>query len=133
MDNDLLTKPAQRGIGGSSPQASTAGESGGSSAQAGTAGDPGRRRRPLECGSMGRLVVKLGSSSIASGEGLALDVIADLVTQIAAAKRGGHQVILVTSGAARLGRRLPELESTLRRYNQARREGPLGVALAASA
>ena len=82
---------------------------------------------------MGRLVVKLGSSSIASGEGLALDVIADLVTQIAAAKRGGHQVILVTSGAARLGRRLPELESTLRRYNQARREGPLGVALAASA
>jgi glutamate 5-kinase len=81
---------------------------------------------------MTRLVVKLGSSSIASGEGLALDVIADLVTQIAAAQRGGHQVILVTSGAARLGRRLPELESTLRRYRQARRDGPLGVALAAS-
>jgi glutamate 5-kinase len=81
---------------------------------------------------MTRLVVKLGSSSIASGEGLALDVIADLVTQIAAAQRGGHQVILVTSGAARLGRRLPEVESTLRRYGQARRDGPLGVALAAS-
>ena len=81
---------------------------------------------------MTRLVVKLGSSSIASGEGLALDVIADLVTQIAAAQRGGHQVILVTSGAARLGRRLPELESTLQRYRQARRDGPLGVALAAS-
>jgi len=81
---------------------------------------------------MTRLVVKLGSSSIASGEGLALDVIADLVTQIAAAQRGGHQVILVTSGAARLGGRLPELESTLRRYTRARRDGPLGVALAAS-
>jgi len=81
---------------------------------------------------MTRLVLKLGSSSIASGEGLALDVIADLVTQIAAAQRGGHQVILVTSGAARLGRRLPELESTLRQYSAARRDGPLGVALAAS-
>jgi glutamate 5-kinase len=79
-----------------------------------------------------RLVVKLGSSSIASGEGLALDVIADLVTQIAAAQRAGHQVILVTSGAARLGRRLPELESTLKQYNAARRDGPLAVALAAS-
>ena len=88
--------------------------------------------RPLKFGSMTRLVVKLGSSSIASGEGLALDVIADLVTQIAAAQRGGHQVILVTSGAARLGGRLPELESTLRRYTRARRDGPLGVALAAS-
>lgn len=55
---------------------------------------------------MTRLVVKLGSSSIASGDGLALDVIADLVTQIAAAQRAGHEVILVTSGAARLGRRL---------------------------
>src|SRR5215472_15159996 len=62
---------------------------------------------------------------IASGEGLALDVIADLVTQIAAAQRGGHQVILVTSGAARLGGLLPELESTLRRYTRARRDGPL--------
>src|SRR5580658_8659438 len=59
---------------------------------------------------MTRLVIKLGSSSIASGEGLALDVIADLVTQVAAAQRGGHQVILVTSGAARLGRRLLAFE-----------------------
>lgn len=59
-------------------------------------------------------------------------MIADLVTQIAAAQRDGHQVILVTSGAARLGRRLPELEPTLRRYSTARRDGPLGVALAAS-
>src|SRR5215471_5118887 len=59
---------------------------------------------------MTRLVVKLGSSSIASGEGLALDVIADLVTQIAAAQRAGHQVILVTSGAARMGRRLLAFE-----------------------
>lgn len=81
---------------------------------------------------MTRLVVKLGSSSIASGDGLALDVIADLVTQIAAAQRGGHQVILVTSGAARLGRQLPELESALRRFSAARRDDPLGVALAAS-
>jgi glutamate 5-kinase len=55
---------------------------------------------------MTRLVVKLGSSSIASGDGLALDVIANLVTQIASAQRDGHQVVLVTSGAARLGRRL---------------------------
>src|SRR6266700_5058819 len=59
---------------------------------------------------MTRLVVKLGSSSIASGEGLALDVIADLVTQIAAAQRDRHEVILVTSGAARLGRRLLAFE-----------------------
>ena len=59
---------------------------------------------------MTRLVVKLGSSSIASGEGLALDVIAGLLTQIAAAQRGGHEVILVTSGAARLGRGLLAFE-----------------------
>jgi len=59
---------------------------------------------------MTRLVLKLGSSSIASGDGLALDVIADLVTQIASAQRAGHEVILVTSGAARLGRRLLAFE-----------------------
>src|SRR5262252_3522861 len=59
---------------------------------------------------MTRLVLKLGSSSIASGDGLALDVIARLVTQIAAAQRDGHQVILVTSGAARLGRQLLAFE-----------------------
>jgi glutamate 5-kinase len=59
---------------------------------------------------MTRLVLKLGSSSIASGDGLALDVIADLVTQIAAAQRERHQVVLVTSGAARLGRRLLAFE-----------------------
>jgi glutamate 5-kinase len=59
---------------------------------------------------MTRLVIKLGSSSIASGEGLALDVIADLLTQIAAGQRDGHQVILVTSGAARLGGRLLAFE-----------------------
>ncbi|HXL20108.1 MAG TPA: PUA domain-containing protein [Streptosporangiaceae bacterium] len=59
---------------------------------------------------MTRLVLKLGSSSIASGDGLALDVIADLVTQIAAAQRDRHQVILVTSGAARLGRQLLAFE-----------------------
>ena len=111
---------------------------------------------------MTRLVIKLGSSSIASGDGLALDVIADLVTQIAVAQRQGHQIILVTSGAARLGRRLlsfegptaragteltrlveavresvrqdtvGELESTLQRYGAPVPAGPLGVALAAS-
>jgi glutamate 5-kinase len=59
---------------------------------------------------MTRLVIKLGSSSIASGDGLALDVIADLVTQIAAAQRDRHEVVLVTSGAARLGRRLLAFE-----------------------
>jgi glutamate 5-kinase len=57
-----------------------------------------------------RLVVKLGSRSIASGDGLALDVIAGLVSQIAAAHRDGHEVLLVTSGAARLGRRLLAFE-----------------------
>jgi len=70
-------------------------------------------------------VVKLGSSSIASGEGLALDVVANLLTQIAGAQRAGHEVILVTSGAARLGRGLLEFEGP-------RAHGPLGVALAAS-
>ena len=59
---------------------------------------------------MTRLVIKLGSSSISSGDGLALDVIADLVTQIATAQREGHEVILVTSGAARLGRQLLAFE-----------------------
>jgi glutamate 5-kinase len=57
-----------------------------------------------------RQVIKLGSSSIASRDGLALDVIAGLVSQIAGAQRAGHQVILVTSGAARLGRRLLTFE-----------------------
>jgi glutamate 5-kinase len=58
-----------------------------------------------------RQVIKLGSSSIASRDGLALDVIAGLVSQIAAALRTGHEIILVTSGAARLGRRLLAFES----------------------
>jgi glutamate 5-kinase len=57
-----------------------------------------------------RLVVKLGSSSIASGDGVALDVIAALVSQIAAVKRKGDEVVLVTSGAARLGRALLAFE-----------------------
>jgi glutamate 5-kinase len=57
-----------------------------------------------------RQVVKLGSSSIASRDGLALDVMAGLVSQIAAAQRAGHEIILVTSGAARLGRRLLAFE-----------------------
>jgi glutamate 5-kinase len=57
-----------------------------------------------------RQVIKLGSSSIASRDGLALDVIAGLVSQIAVAQRAGHQIILVTSGAARLGRRLLAFE-----------------------
>jgi glutamate 5-kinase len=57
-----------------------------------------------------RQVIKLGSSSIASRDGLALDVIAGLVSQIAAAQRAGHEMILVTSGAARLGRRLLAFE-----------------------
>jgi glutamate 5-kinase len=58
-----------------------------------------------------RQVIKLGSSSIASRDGLALDLIAGLVSQIAAAQRSGHEIILVTSGAARLGRRLLAFES----------------------
>ncbi|MGB6455606.1 MAG: PUA domain-containing protein [Streptosporangiaceae bacterium] len=59
---------------------------------------------------MTRQVIKLGSSSIASRDGLALDVIAGLVSQVAAAQRAGHEIILVTSGAARLGRRLLAFE-----------------------
>ena len=59
---------------------------------------------------MTRLVVKLGSSSISSGDGLALDVIASLINQIAAAQRAGHEILLVTSGAARLGERLLAFE-----------------------
>jgi glutamate 5-kinase len=57
-----------------------------------------------------RQVIKLGSSSIERSDGLALDVIASLVSQIAAAQRAGHEIILVTSGAARLGRRLLAFE-----------------------
>jgi glutamate 5-kinase len=57
-----------------------------------------------------RQVIKLGSSSIASRDGLALDVIASLVSHIAVAQRDGHEIILVTSGAARLGRRLLAFE-----------------------
>jgi glutamate 5-kinase len=57
-----------------------------------------------------RQVIKLGSSSIASRDGLALDVIAGLVSQVAAAQRAGHEIILVTSGAARLGQRLLAFE-----------------------
>jgi len=57
-----------------------------------------------------RQVIKLGSSSIASRDGLALDVIAGLVSQIATAQRAGHEIILVTSGAARLGRQLLAFE-----------------------
>jgi glutamate 5-kinase len=57
-----------------------------------------------------RQVIKLGSSSIASRDGLALDVIAGLVAQIASAQRAGHEIILVTSGAASLGRRLLAFE-----------------------
>jgi glutamate 5-kinase len=57
-----------------------------------------------------RQVIKLGSSSIASRDGLALDVIAGLVSQVAVAQRAGHEIILVTSGAARLGERLLAFE-----------------------
>ena len=59
---------------------------------------------------MTRQVIKLGSTSIASRDGLALDVIAGLVNQISDAQRAGHEIILVTSGAARLGRRLLAFE-----------------------
>jgi glutamate 5-kinase len=57
-----------------------------------------------------RLVVKLGSSSIASGDGLALNVIAGLINQVAVMQRAGHEILLVTSGAARLGERLLAFE-----------------------
>ncbi len=68
--------------------------------------------RPVLASPVAREVIKLGSSSIASGDGLALDVIAGLVAQIAAAQRAGHEIILVTSGAARLGRRLLAFEES---------------------
>jgi glutamate 5-kinase len=70
--------------------------------------------RPVLASPVTRLVIKLGSSSIASRDGLALDVIAGLVAQIAAAQRAGHEIILVTSGAARLGRRLLAFEESTR-------------------
>jgi glutamate 5-kinase len=66
--------------------------------------------RPVLASPVARQVIKLGSSSIASRDGLALDVIAGLVAQIAAAQRAGHEIILVTSGAARLGRGLLAFE-----------------------
>ncbi len=68
------------------------------------------RQGPAEQRIVTRQVIKLGSSSIASRDGLALDVIAGLVSQIAAAQRAGHEIILVTSGAARLGQRLLAFE-----------------------
>ncbi len=71
--------------------------------------DPSERAQPREL-SVTRQVVKLGSSSIAGRDGLALDVIASLVSQIAVAQQAGHEIILVTSGAARLGRQLLAFE-----------------------
>jgi glutamate 5-kinase len=72
--------------------------------------NPRRRCRACDHKPVARQVIKLGSSSIASRDGLALGVIAGLVSQIAAAQRAGHEIILVTSGAARLGRRLLAFE-----------------------
>lgn len=58
-----------------------------------------------------RIVVKVGSSSLVSQSGsLDRDRIADLVNQLAAVKRQGKDVILITSGAIRAGMERLKLE-----------------------
>jgi glutamate 5-kinase len=57
-----------------------------------------------------RLVIKVGSAVLSDPNGLQIDVIANLASQIDAIIRDGREVVLVTSGAiaagrARLGRR----------------------------
>src|SRR5699024_318653 len=52
-----------------------------------------------------RLVVKVGSSSLTTGDGsnLDLDALGALVDVLAAPRRAGHQVVLVSSGAIAAG------------------------------
>jgi glutamate 5-kinase len=73
----------------------------------------------------GRLVVKVGTG-VLTGGGPQLDVarMADLVRQIAGLRQGGHEVLLVSSGAIAAGRaRLP--------LDRARRDIPTKQVLAA--
>jgi glutamate 5-kinase len=51
-----------------------------------------------------RIVVKVGSSSLTDAQGrIRQDVIRSVVTQLAAARSAGHEVLLVTSGAVASG------------------------------
>lgn len=55
-----------------------------------------------------RVVVKIGTSSLTDGEGaIRREAIAQLCDEVATARRGGHQVVIVTSGA--IGAGLPAL------------------------
>ena len=56
-----------------------------------------------------RIVVKVGSAVLAREEGLNIDVVRDLSAQLAALKKQGRQITLVSSGAVAAGSgRLPE-------------------------
>ena len=51
-----------------------------------------------------RIVVKIGTSSLTDDNGrIRSDVISSVASQLAAVKRDGHDVILVTSGAVAAG------------------------------
>lgn len=52
-----------------------------------------------------RVVIKVGSAVLTTGEGLNLSVLDNLAKEICALKQSGRQVILVSSGAVAAGRR----------------------------
>src|ERR1700743_2485700 len=65
------------------------------------------------------LVVKLGSSVVASDNGsLRADVLDSVCAQIGALRRAGEQVVLVTSGAIARGMRLLELDERPRAMDE---------------
>ena len=51
-----------------------------------------------------RVVVKVGSAVLSSGDALDLAVLDNLVEQLAALRRQGRRVVLVSSGAVAAGR-----------------------------
>ena len=54
-----------------------------------------------------RIVIKLGTNLITGGSGrLDLKVMADLAGQVAKLHQGGHEIIIVSSGAVAAGREL---------------------------
>jgi glutamate 5-kinase len=67
-------------------------------------------RRP-EIGEARRLVVKIGSALLVGPQGLRMDWLAALALDVAAARGRGTDVILVSSGAIALGRRVLKLPS----------------------
>ncbi|MSZ96779.1 MAG: hypothetical protein F2579_04965, partial [Actinobacteria bacterium] len=51
-----------------------------------------------------RVVVKIGTSSLTNDDGhIRQDVISSVASQLASARKDGHEVILVTSGAVASG------------------------------